>query len=231
MGLRGIEKDGTEGEGTKADMTDHVKDISCHGPLSLSSSHALLLQTCSASSHSTGPFFNLCTARVFIHTFFQHFFVTLFGIIILKYPCNSQINSLPDVLWHKGLNLSSLLSIVTLIQIPLHVYNFWYSKKTLKARCRIVSCHFLYITCPSPQSVKGLQAASFWHWVQWCVLGRVWVNYVILFIFVLGLVQGSISGQPLTIRHHVFSVGSSFASASRFKWLFLTILYYILYTY
>lgn len=27
MGLTGIEEDGTEGEGTKADMTDHVKDI------------------------------------------------------------------------------------------------------------------------------------------------------------------------------------------------------------
>lgn len=142
MGLRGIEKDGTEGEGTKVKMTDHVKDISCHGPLSLLSSHALLLQTCSASSHSTGPFINLCTARVFIHTFFQHFFVTLFRIIFLKYPSNSQINSLPDVLWHK-LNLSSLLSIVTVSQIPLHVYNFWYSKKNLESKIQNRELPFL----------------------------------------------------------------------------------------
>lgn len=64
MGLRGIEEDGTEGEGTKADMTDHVKDISCHGPLSLLSSKAfaadllsLLIQNCSI--------FNICTAHDF----------------------------------------------------------------------------------------------------------------------------------------------------------------------
>lgn len=87
-----------------------------------------------------------------------------------------------------------------------HFCHFWERKKIpRKHKPRIRCCFSVYFTRPSTTLVKALEAASFWHWAWWRVLGGAWLKYIIL--FQLSLFLGGIQSCKSSRLHCHFAQG------------------------